>query len=397
MNGGRWFCHDGQQVPLTRKAQFTGDGQNRSRMTTGTAAKVEFGQPDALRNCKMQVNGRVLYACEFYLSIWSTLFRRHFASTDGGKSTLLLNKSYSAVLEFLQCIYPTQKQVDGNNLKVLLQTASDFESEGVLIKCMDYLRRGSALSPIERLELADRYRLEPLLTELIVHFSTQRSLNIESTHYLNVSDHTKVRLLEGLYRKGGIGDSKRHTKMTLAGHEKTTLKRFELKSDLNFTALRTQGSRVFYINPYYVAAWSQLAFDTVVSMTTVESLSVAVTDDEAEAFLLAVYPPMEPCTHRNASLRLRAACAWRSPGLLCLTVGYVLNESANLNTGEKLLMLDGCQLHNVMPTCLLEMTDAQGLIDLVTRPVYEAFSSQAKACILDRLVALLKQARNAVL
>ncbi|KHJ43769.1 BTB/POZ domain protein [Trichuris suis] len=395
MNDGGSFIRDGQQQSsLSRKAESTGEARQSIVRLAAWTTKVEFGQPDALRNCKIQASGRVLYVCEFYLSIWSTLFRRHFES-ESDKSTLLLNKSYGAIVEFLQCIYPTQKKVNGDNLKLLLETASDFESEGMLVKCMDYMRRGCPLSLMERLELADRYRLEPLLSELIVNFSTQPTLNLESAHYLNVSDHTKVRLLENLYRKAS--SSKGYSATNDATSNEKTTGRFDLKSDLNFTALRTQGSRVFYINPYYVAAWSQLAFDTVVSMTTIESLSLAVSDDEAEAFLFAVYPPMEPCTDRNASVRLRAACSLRSPGLLCLTVDYVLNESANLNTGEKLLMLDGCKLHDVMPTCLLEVANTHDLIDLITRPVYEALSSQAKACILDRLVFLLKHGQDAAI
>ncbi|CDW52730.1 BTB domain containing protein [Trichuris trichiura] len=394
MNDGGCLFRHGQESSLTRKAESTSEGmlQNVVRSPAWTI-KVEFGQPDALRNCRIQANGRVLYVCEFYLSIWSALFRRHF-ELESDKSTLLLNKPYDAIVQFLHCIYPTQRKVNGDNLKLLLETASDFESEGVLVKCMDYMRRGCPLSLMERLELADRYRLEPLLSELIVNFSTQPTLNLESAHYLNVSDHTKVRLLENLYRKAS--SSKGYSANDDAPFNEKTTNRFDLKSDLNFAALRTQGSRVFYINPYYVAAWSQLAFDTVVSMTTIESLSLAVSDDEAEAFLFAVYPPMEPCTDRNASVRLRAACSLRSPGLLCLTVDYVLNESANLNTGEKLLMLDGCKLHDVMPTCLLEVVSAHDLIDLITRPFYEALSSQAKACILDRLVFLLKRGRDAI-
>lgn len=76
-------------------------------------------------------------------------------------------------------------------------------------------------------------------------------------------------------------------------------------SDLNFALVRAKTGRAYYINPYYVAAWSTVfqVGDTIkcskvwifqermVSMNFTEEIYCPCSHDELKAFLMAIYPP----------------------------------------------------------------------------------------------------------
>ncbi|XP_003381129.1 conserved hypothetical protein [Trichinella spiralis] len=102
-----------------------------------------------------------------------------------------------------------------SNLKPMLNLANEFDVEGLREKCMEFMRNCSKLSLMEQLELADRYHLEPLTSELIVRLASQRRrrpAECESAQYAHISDRTKVRLLEAIYN--GVADHSESTKNT---------------------------------------------------------------------------------------------------------------------------------------------------------------------------------------
>lgn len=78
---------------------------------------VDFTKPDSLRNRPLVVESRALYVCEYYMSIWSPIFRDMFsAELKSSKEIVLPGKRYQHVLEFLDCIYPQQKEINGNEV-----------------------------------------------------------------------------------------------------------------------------------------------------------------------------------------------------------------------------------------------------------------------------------------
>ncbi|KRY28991.1 WD repeat domain-containing protein 83 [Trichinella spiralis] len=397
---GKLFCWDlltgnllyilNHPVPFVVSSRLDGDRKSNRIRTT-----IDFSHPDLLRNQKLISNGKVVFVCDQYLSVWSPVFRRLFSNGPKDQG-YLVNVHYDQLVDFLLTIYPTQKQLTESNLKPMLNLANEFDVEGLREKCMEFMRNCSKLSLMEQLELADRYHLEPLTSELIVRLASQRRrrpAECESAQYAHISDRTKVRLLEAIYN--GVAD---HSHV-LVNRPKTRdrLERFKLKSELNFAKLHTLGQCCYFVNPYYLAAWSDQILQTLATTGTagsVDQLTVSMTDDETAQFLLAVHPPLVTIEDHNVSQLLKAACTTRSSGLMRSTVDYVLHGSSTLFVGEKLYMLDRCLLYDLMPIALLAVDDPQQLLDLITRAVYNTLGVQTKACILDRLASLLRPAAN---
>ncbi|KRX99699.1 WD repeat domain-containing protein 83 [Trichinella pseudospiralis] len=398
---GKVFCWDlltgnllytlNHPVPFVVSSPLDQDGDKSNRNRSTLPTTIDFSHPDLLRSQKLISDGKVLFVCDQYLSVWSPVFRRLF-SNGPNEQGYLVNVHYDHLVDFLLTIYPTQKQLTESNLKPMLNLANEFDVEGLREKCMHFMRHCSKAPLMEQLELADRYQLEPLTSELIDRLASQRRpAECESAQYAHISDRTKVRLLEAIYN--GTAD---HSQIIM-NRQKTRdrLQHFKLKSELNFAKLHTIGGQCcYFVNPYYLAAWSDQLLQTLATTGSVDQLTVSMTDDETAQFLLAVHPPLATIQDHNVSQLLKAACATRSSGLLRSTVDYVLHGSTTLFVGEKLYMLDRCLLYDLMPIALLAVDDPQQLLDLITRAVYNTLSVQTKACILDRLASLLRPANR---
>lgn len=82
---------------------------------------VDFTKPDALRTRAILVENKKIYVCEYYMSIWSPVFRATFFPGDGSelerkdeKQTLAMsNAKYGSILDLLECMYPQERPVTG--------------------------------------------------------------------------------------------------------------------------------------------------------------------------------------------------------------------------------------------------------------------------------------------
>jgi hypothetical protein len=94
---------------------------------------VDFSKPDGLRTRALTVENKKIYICEYYMSVWSPVFRSIFFNQDGldqlgkdsGKQTTLAipNAKYGNILDLLECMYPQEKSVSGEFFQFFL----DFE------------------------------------------------------------------------------------------------------------------------------------------------------------------------------------------------------------------------------------------------------------------------------
>ncbi|KIH53372.1 hypothetical protein ANCDUO_16504 [Ancylostoma duodenale] len=109
---------------------------------------------------------------------------------------------------------------------------------------------------------------------------------------------------------------------------------FQRQTDLFFTAVRAKTGRVYHVNPYYMAAWSNLFQERIYcSSSGVEEIFCPCSHEELKAFLMAVHPPQLRLNgticftllpfdgkfrivEQNIGPVLMAACKMESPALL---------------------------------------------------------------------------------
>ncbi|VDO70796.1 unnamed protein product [Onchocerca flexuosa] len=71
----------------------------------------------------------------------------------------------------------------------------------------------------------------------------------------------------------------------------TDLEQFHHLTELNFAMIRTKTGRGYYVNPYYIAAWSNVFMERLSSVKNMDEIFCPCTHEELKAFLMAVYPP----------------------------------------------------------------------------------------------------------
>lgn len=169
------------------------------------------------------------------------------------------------------------------------------------------------------------------------------------------------------------------------------LAKFSQKSEIYFSVLRSKSGRHYYCNPYYLAAWSRVLAEDVLSYNRLELDCATLSDEEAANFLLAVHPPLMKLNDANISSILRASCKLEAPGLIRRCVAFLLSPISTLDVFEKVTLLDRCFLHELLEPCLRSCVyDVNEALRLSTYPAYELLSSRAKAAILDKIANLLQ-------
>lgn len=83
------------------------------------------------------------------------------------------------------------------NLNVVLPLAYEYQVDGLLRRCMEYIR-GASMKLMDKLLLSDNYNLMPLLNYCLKQLRLTAQVDFHSKHYEALSDRTKVRLLEKL-------------------------------------------------------------------------------------------------------------------------------------------------------------------------------------------------------
>jgi hypothetical protein len=58
---------------------------------------------------------------------------------------------------------------------------------------------------------------------------------------------------------------------------------------LQFANIKATNGRIYYINPYYMAAWSNVVQERV--LANIHDFVCGCNHDELKAFLMAIHPP----------------------------------------------------------------------------------------------------------
>lgn len=114
------------------------------------------------------------------------------------RELILANVQYDHVLEMLQAIHPTYKDVDDVTVHILLPLAFDYQMEGLLHRCECFLIKHK-LPFLEKVWLADRYKLNRLLVLMLRELKPNHRLDLSGTRYYGLSDRVKVLLLERMH------------------------------------------------------------------------------------------------------------------------------------------------------------------------------------------------------
>lgn len=154
--------------------------------------------------------------------------------------------------------------------------------EGLLHRCECFLITNK-LPFLEKVWLADRYKLNRLLSLLLRELKPNNKLDLSGARYNGLSDRVKVLLLERMH---GSGAPEALIELPI------DMENFLNANDMNFASVRAKTGRSYYVNPYYVASWSNLFHDRLASFSiSNDDIFCPCTHEELKFFLMAIYPP----------------------------------------------------------------------------------------------------------
>ncbi|KAK6104560.1 BTB/POZ domain family protein [Brugia pahangi] len=340
---------------------------------------IDFTRPDGQRTRPLLVDGKRLYVDEHYISVWSPVLRAWCVECPD-RELILANVQYDHVLEMLHCIHPTYKEVDDQSVHILLPLAFDYQMDGLLHRCECFLVQHK-LPFLEKVWLADRYKLNRLLVLCLREMRPNSKIDLTGSRYYGLSDRVKVLLLERLH-----GSSAPEEML----EQPSDLEQFHRLTELNFAMIRSKTGRGYYVNPYYIAAWSNVFQERISSIKNMDEIFCPCTHEELKAFLMAVYPPQLRITEANIGPVLMAACKMESSGLLRKCAMLLLAPYTQLSVFVRLSLLDRCFLHQLLDPCLQMLHRPEHLLEMTQQQTYECLSVRARAAMLDRLTILLK-------
>ncbi|CCD62822.2 BTB domain-containing protein [Caenorhabditis elegans] len=280
----------------------------------------------------------------------------------------------------LECIHPTYKAVDDQSVHILLPLAYDYQMEGLLHRCECFLISHN-LPFLEKVWIADRYKLNRLLVLCLREMRPNSKVDLNGSRYYALSDRVKVLLLERLH---GAAAPEEILEPPL------DLEPYQRQSDVNFAAVRAKTGRLYYVNPFYMAAWSNVFEEKLCTTSSgIEEMFCPCTHEELKAFLMAIHPPQLRINETNIGPILMSACKMESPALLRKCANLLLSPHTQLSVFVRLSLLDRCFLHEMLPQCLQMVLRPENLIQMTQQTTYDCLSTRAKAAMMDRLGVLL--------
>ncbi|KAI1730303.1 BTB/POZ domain-containing protein [Ditylenchus destructor] len=355
---------------------------NNLPTTSALDLTIDFTRPDGQRTRPLLIDGKRLYVDEHYISVWSPVLRSWCIECPD-RELILANVQYEHVLELLLAIHPTYKEIDDQTVHVLLPLAFDYQMDGLLHRSECFLI-SNKLPFLEKVWLADRYQLNRLLSLLLRELKPNHKLDLSGSRYYGLSDRVKVLLLERMHGSQPPEE---------LAEPPVDMEHFFNATDLNFAAIRAKTGRSYYVNPYYVAAWSSVFQDLLCSMSVnlTDDIVCPCTHEELKFFLMAIYPPQLRITETNIGPTLMAACKMESHGLLRKCAQILLMPQTQLSVFVRLSLLDRCKLQELLDQCLTMVHKPDHLIEMTQQQTYDCLTVRARAALLDRFRVLIQQ------
>uniref|UniRef100_A0A1I8BIN8 BTB domain-containing protein n=1 Tax=Meloidogyne hapla TaxID=6305 RepID=A0A1I8BIN8_MELHA len=327
---------------------------------------IDFTRPDGQRTRPLLVEGKRLYVDEHYVSVWSPILRSWCVECPD-RELILANVQYDHVLEVLSAIHPTYKEVDDQTVHSLLPIAFDYQMEGLLHRCECFLI-ANKMPFLEKLWLADRFQLNRLLALLLKELRPNtHKLDLSGPRYSSLSDRVKVFLLERMHGSPPPEE---------LPEPPIDMEHMLSPSDLNFASVRAKTGRAYHVNPYYVAAWSNLFQERFCNGISVrdddELIYCPCSNEELKYFLMSIYPPQIRITESNIAPILMAACKLESHGLLRKCATLLLSSQTQLSVFVRLSLLDRCRLQELLEMCMQMVQRAEDIMDMTQQQTCES-------------------------
>ncbi|KAK0396036.1 hypothetical protein QR680_001538 [Steinernema hermaphroditum] len=365
---------------IIEPVQSTSKDEFRTITNASIEVLLDFTRPDGQRTRPLLVDGKRLYVDEHYISVWSPILRAWCIECPD-RELILANVQYDHILEMLYAIHPTYKEIDEQTVHILLPIAFDYQMEGLLHRCECFLVN-HRIQLLEKIWLADRYKLDRLLVLCLREIRPNHRFDLSGSRYHALSDRVKVFLLERLHGNNAPEE---------IAEPPTDLEYFQRSSDLNFASIRAKSGRMYYVNPYYIAAWSNLFQERIGTASFTDELFCPCSHEELKAFILAIYPPQLRINETNIGPVLMAACKMESPGLLQKCASILLAPQTQLSVFVRLSLLDRCYLHEMLEQCLRMIHRPEQMLEMSQQQTYDCLSTKARSAMMDRLAVLLRK------
>ncbi|KAK6055040.1 BTB/POZ domain protein [Cooperia oncophora] len=259
--------------------------------------------------------------------------------------------------------------------------------DGLLHRCECFLVTHN-LPFLEKVWIADRYKLNRLLILCLREMRPNSKVDLTGSRYYALSDRVKVLLLERLHGAPAPEE---------IAEPPLDLEMFQRQSDLFFSAIRAKTGRVYHVNPYYMAAWSNVFQERVYcSSSSVEEIFCPCSHEELKAFLMAIHPPQLRLNEQNIGPVLMAACKMESPALLKKCAMMLLAQQTQA-VGIRSLVAVGSMLSSRDDSTVPSHGSSSGKShsnDATKHFAHlpdDCLSTRARAAMLDRLAVLLDE------
>lgn len=81
---------------------------------------------------------------------------------------------------------------------IVLPLAYEYQVAGLIKRCVQHLKWANT-ALLNKIKMADRYRLDELLNFALMQVRTPKDIDLQDETYLELSDRTKVKVLETLH------------------------------------------------------------------------------------------------------------------------------------------------------------------------------------------------------
>ncbi|GMT31022.1 hypothetical protein PFISCL1PPCAC_22319 [Pristionchus fissidentatus] len=162
---------------------------------------VDYTKPaDNQKNAILVVEGKRLYVSWDLLAVNSPLFAARLGrcAEMGKKEMVLKDMDYDEFVDVLNAIYPTMIEINFSTVKHILMHAFHYKLEYALYRAELYLIKTTKIAVLEKLVLADTYRLPVLTAHCLGHYTDMDSLTAlkPTNEYDGFSNVTKAAICD---------------------------------------------------------------------------------------------------------------------------------------------------------------------------------------------------------
>ncbi|GMT09389.1 hypothetical protein PFISCL1PPCAC_686, partial [Pristionchus fissidentatus] len=173
----RGYIHDNTVIIDFRIDVIRTEGIEGVKPKDATFDLTRLCSPDEINNVTLVIGNNKLKVCKNYLAIHSPVIAAMLFkdfSEKGKEEVEIKDVVYEEFLDLLHLIFSRKAPITDTSIHHILELADRFEVKELIDEAENYLTKSSKLSAVEKLQLADQYRLGLLRTHILQGYNSAR-------------------------------------------------------------------------------------------------------------------------------------------------------------------------------------------------------------------------------